>query len=229
MPGQLSTTKAYDTLNRLASVENNVGGAVPAAISSFSYTYDNSDRRTRVDLADGGRWDYIYDNAGQLTGGTRYGPKVDTTEGTLVQYAYQYDAMGNPTQRAEDSGVSAYTYSRARRDGRPDQREWLERPERAATLNLNQLVSGDPPPQGSYGVARWTYTWTRLRPGVAPARQASEDRMVAIEQSENVGGASRGMGSVLRLTFACGRGMFLSGSQISRGMGSGGEWGQSSD
>ena len=197
MPGQLSTTKTYDVLNRLVSVENTVGAAAPAVFSSFTYTYDDSDRRTRVDLADGGRWDYTYDNAGQLTGGTRYGPELDTTEGTLVEYSYQYDAMGNPAQRAEDSGVSAYTYSRAQRDSRPDQREWSERPEGAATLNLNELVSGDPPPSfDDFGAARWTCTWTRLRPGVAPARQASEDRMVAIEQSENVGGASR-----RRLTF----------------------------
>ena len=36
------------------------------------------------------------------------------TEGQLVQYNYQYDAMGNPTQRSEDAGVKAYTYSRTK-------------------------------------------------------------------------------------------------------------------
>ena len=38
----------------------------------------------------------------------------------MVDYSYAYDPMGNSTQRAEDSGVSAYTYN-----------------------NLNQLVTGD--------------------------------------------------------------------------------------
>jgi len=64
-----------------------------------------------VDLLGGGRWDYTYDSSGQLTGGTRSGPKFDTTEGTLVQYGYQYDPMGNPTQRTEDAGMSACTYN----------------------------------------------------------------------------------------------------------------------
>ena len=38
----------------------------------------------------------------------------------MVDYSYAYDPMGNPAQRTEDSGVSAYTYN-----------------------NLNQLVTGD--------------------------------------------------------------------------------------
>jgi RHS repeat-associated protein len=143
MPGDVTTTKTYDPLGRLATVTNSGPGAAPAStISSFAYTVDAHDRRTRVDLADGaagpepvewGHWDYTYDAAGQLTGGTRYGPKLDQQEGTLVQYAYQYDAMGNPTHRSEDAGVSAYTYN-----------------------NLNQLVTGNW--SGTLSAFGWTGT-----------------------------------------------------------------------
>jgi len=67
-PNGLYTEKTWDGLDRLASVVN----ARPnATISSFAVTTDDADRRTRIDLADGGRWEFSYDNAGQLTGGTR--------------------------------------------------------------------------------------------------------------------------------------------------------------
>jgi len=130
MPNGLHTDKTWDSLNRLASVVN---ARNDDAISSFNITTDDADRRIRIDLADGGRWEYTYDNAGQLTGGTRYGPKLDNTEGTLVQYSYQYDAIGNPVQRSEDSGVSTYTYN-----------------------NLNQLVTGSW--SGTLSVFGWTQT-----------------------------------------------------------------------
>ena len=134
MPGNLTVTRTFDTHGRLASVSNQRNTGVPPVVfSSFAYTYDASDRRTQVDLVDGGRWEYSYDAAGQLTGGTRYGPKLDQQEGTLVQCAYQYDPMGNPTQRGEDSGVSTYTFN-----------------------NLNQLVTGGW--AGNLSVFGWTST-----------------------------------------------------------------------
>ena len=115
MPGNLTVSRTFDSLGRLASVTNQRNTGVPPVVfSSFAYTYDAADRRTQVDLVDGGRWEYSYDNAGQLTGGTRYGPKLDQQEGTLVQCAYQYDAMGNPTQRTEDAAVSPPSHDQRR-------------------------------------------------------------------------------------------------------------------
>ena len=129
-PADLTVTNTYDSLNRLVSVVNQCSGTIPGCVvSGFQYTYDASDRRTQVDLATpgvdtvqwtNGRWEYTYDSAGQLIGGTRYGPQLAGGEGTMVDYSYAYDPMGNPAQRTEDSGVSAYTYN-----------------------NLNQLVTGD--------------------------------------------------------------------------------------
>ena len=129
-PAGLTVSKTYDSLNRLASVVNQCSAGIPdCVVSGYQYTYDNSNRRTQVDLATpgvdtvqwtNGRWEYTYDTAGQLTGGTRYAPQLAGGEGTMVDYSYTYDPMGNPTQRTEDSGVSAYTYN-----------------------NLNQLATGD--------------------------------------------------------------------------------------
>jgi YD repeat-containing protein len=107
MPGGVTTTRTYDSLGRLATVSS---GTAERLLGSFSYTVDNHDRRTRVDLADGGRWEYTYDAAGQLVGGVRYGPRwPDATEQVLATYGYQYDPMGNPTQRSEDAGVRSLT------------------------------------------------------------------------------------------------------------------------
>jgi RHS repeat-associated protein len=131
MPGGVTTTRTYDSLGRLATVSS---GTAERLLGSFSYTVDNHDRRTRVDLADGGRWEYTYDAAGQLVGGVRYGPRwPDATEQVLATYGYQYDPMGNPTQRSEDAGVSAYTYN-----------------------NLNQLVTGSW--SGSLSAFGWAQT-----------------------------------------------------------------------
>ena len=133
-PGDIATARTFDTLGRLTEVAHSRPGQAPAAtIAGFAYTLDDHDRRTRIDLAHGGGWDYTYDNAGQVTGGTRTGTTVGQTAGTLVTYRYQYDAMGNPQQRTEDAGVSSYTYN-----------------------NLNQLATGDW--AGTLSAFGWTRT-----------------------------------------------------------------------
>jgi RHS repeat-associated protein len=135
MPGGVTTARTYDTLGRLSTVVNSGPGAAPGStVSSFGYTLDNHDRRTQAALADGGRWEYTYDATGQLVGGVRYAPRwPDGIEQVLATYGYQYDPMGNPTQRSEDAGVSAYTYN-----------------------NLNQLVTGNW--SGTLSAFGWTST-----------------------------------------------------------------------
>ena len=107
--------------------------------TTTSITTDDADRRTRIDLADGGRWEYTYDNAGQLTGGTRFGPKLDNTEGTLVQYAYQYDGVGQPRERSERDGRTSRS-ERAQRNRAAGERQLPRYSARKTTVCLHTRI-----------------------------------------------------------------------------------------
>jgi YD repeat-containing protein len=50
---QLTTTKTYDKLNRLAKISSSSSAAVTSA---FGYQYNQANQRARADLADGTHW-----------------------------------------------------------------------------------------------------------------------------------------------------------------------------
>ena len=92
---RMNTAKSYDNLNRLASV----GSVSSAGVSaSFGYQYNRANQRTRLDLADGSRWEYTYDALGQVTSGRRYW--LDGTAVAGQQFEYGFDDIGNRTSTA---------------------------------------------------------------------------------------------------------------------------------
>jgi RHS repeat-associated protein len=90
---RMTTTKAYDKLNRLTSIAN-----VPTADTtvSFAYDYNDANQRTRATHADGSYWHYEYDSLGQVTSGRKF-----WRDGTPVagqQFDYTFDDIGNRKQ-----------------------------------------------------------------------------------------------------------------------------------
>ncbi len=90
----MTTTKAYDYLNRLTAISSL--NSQPSTINSFAYAYNSANQRTSVTNADKSRWAYGYDSLGQVTSGKKY-----WKDGTVVagqQFEYSFDDIGNRTQ-----------------------------------------------------------------------------------------------------------------------------------
>jgi len=112
---RMTTTKQYDSLNRLTSISS-----VPTASSAVScaYSYNGANQRIRTTEADGTYWVYDYDSLGQLTTGHKF-----WSDGTPVagqHFDYAFDAIGNRVQTLAGG----------------DQNGWNQR---AATYNANNL------------------------------------------------------------------------------------------
>jgi RHS repeat-associated protein len=86
---RMTTTRQYDFLNRLTSV--NSAGA--AAALSYAYAYNNANQRTGVATANGSYWAYGYDSLGQVTSGKKYWSDATPVAGQQFQYAF--DSIGN--------------------------------------------------------------------------------------------------------------------------------------
>jgi RHS repeat-associated protein len=87
---RLTTTKAYDFLNRLTNITSTPSGS---SAVSFKYGYNSANQRTTVTNADNSRWVYAYDSLGQVTSGKKY-----WSDGTAVagqQFEYGFDTIGN--------------------------------------------------------------------------------------------------------------------------------------
>ena len=92
----VTTTKNYDSLNRLTSISTVVSGDNASRLPlSFGYQHNQANQRTRVTLADGSYWVYTFDDLGQVTSGKKY-----WSDGTPVagqQFEYAFDTIGNRT------------------------------------------------------------------------------------------------------------------------------------
>jgi RHS repeat-associated protein len=89
---RLTTTKSYDSLNRLTLISNAPSASGESPIS-FAYTHNSANQRVGVTNADASRWAYGYDSLGQVTFAKRY-----WSDGTIVagqQFEYGYDDIGN--------------------------------------------------------------------------------------------------------------------------------------
>lgn len=103
---RMTTTKAYDNLNRLSAI------ASSSSSSSFSssYQYNLANQRTAVTNADNSRWVYQYDTLGQVISGTKY-----WNDGTMVagqQFDYTFDDIGNRKKTiagGNTNGLSRWT------------------------------------------------------------------------------------------------------------------------
>jgi RHS repeat-associated protein len=87
---RMTTTKTWDSLNRLKKIESVVGGS---PVSSHAYGYNAANQRMSVTNADNARWMYDYDELGQVTSGKKY-----WGDGTIVagqQFEYDFDDIGN--------------------------------------------------------------------------------------------------------------------------------------
>lgn len=91
---RLTTTKAYDKLNRLTSIASVGTGSTPS-VNSHAYSYNDANQRTRVNMADGSFWVYEYDSLGQVKSGKRYWN--DWTPVAGQQFEYGFDDIGNRT------------------------------------------------------------------------------------------------------------------------------------
>ena len=91
----MTTTKTYDYLNRLTGISS-------SSSSSFNYTYNSANQRTRADVGGASStgpttyWLYQYDPLGQVISGKKY-----WSDGTPVagqQFNYTFDTIGNRMQ-----------------------------------------------------------------------------------------------------------------------------------
>ena len=89
---RLTTTKTFDNLNRLTSIASVGTGSTPS-VTSHTYSYNDANQRTRVNMDDGSFWIYEYDKLGQVISGKRYWS--DWTPVAGQQYEYAFDDIGN--------------------------------------------------------------------------------------------------------------------------------------
>lgn len=86
----MTTTKAYDKINRLTSI-NHANGA--NTLASYAYGYNAANQRTNVTYADDSFWTFGYDSLGQVNSGKRRSSSGSLFAG--LQYEYEFDDIGN--------------------------------------------------------------------------------------------------------------------------------------
>ncbi len=101
---RLTTTKAYDNLNRLSGITNT--SSFPA-LPSVQYDYNAANQRTRATREDNAYWDYGYDALGQVSSATKKIASGDPVPG--LDYSYTYDDIGNRKLSTLNSQLSTYT------------------------------------------------------------------------------------------------------------------------
>jgi RHS repeat-associated protein len=102
----LNTRRSFDGLNRLSEISNQPGAASPI---SFAYTVNAANQRTTNSLADGSRWQYQYNERGEVIAGKKY-----FSDGTAVQgaqFEYAFDTIGNRTSTKEGTATAESTYT----------------------------------------------------------------------------------------------------------------------
>ncbi|MEV0628661.1 polymorphic toxin-type HINT domain-containing protein [Nonomuraea wenchangensis] len=97
-PGGVRLDRTYDALNRVTKISGSGAGIVA---TDKTYGYDLADRTTTV-----GDQSLEYNDRGLLT-------KLSSPSGPASTFAY--DAVGNPTQRADAAGTTTYTWDAADR------------------------------------------------------------------------------------------------------------------
>jgi len=87
---RMTTTQAYDDLNRLTEISSAPSGS---AAVSFSYDYNLAHQRVLRREGDGSYWRYEYDALGQVRSGKKYW--ADGTPVAGQQFEYAFDDIGN--------------------------------------------------------------------------------------------------------------------------------------
>jgi len=98
-PDSTYITYTYDALSHLTAIKNQAGAAVA------TYQYDALSRRTGLNYANNTGASYEYDNINRLTKIKGLSP-----QGTVPDFSYTYDKVGNRLSMATASGTHNYTY-----------------------------------------------------------------------------------------------------------------------
>jgi RHS repeat-associated protein len=101
--GGTTVSRSYDSYGRLQSITNTPSGG---GATSYTYTYNNLNQRTRVTREDNSYWSYGYNDRGELTSGKKY--FSDNTVVAGQQNEYEFDNLGNRTS-SKAGGDSAGT------------------------------------------------------------------------------------------------------------------------
>jgi RHS repeat-associated protein len=91
---RLTTTRKYDFLNRLQSINSTPGGSGQPTVG-YAYQYNDANQRIAMTLADGSYWSYRYDALGQVVSGKRYWADGAPVPGQQDEYGF--DDIGNRT------------------------------------------------------------------------------------------------------------------------------------
>jgi len=101
---RLTTTKAYDNLNRLATITHTP--SVSAAIS-VAYTYNSANQRTKAVRETSAYWNFGYDPLGQVTSGKKFTSADAAVPGH--DFAWTYDDIGNRKTAVANGSTSTYS------------------------------------------------------------------------------------------------------------------------
>ncbi|MEM9445231.1 MAG: RHS repeat-associated core domain-containing protein [Verrucomicrobiota bacterium] len=100
----LRTSKTYDYLDRLSSTA--ATNLQTGPVNSFTYQYDEMNRRTKVDLQGGDYWSYGYNDKGEVISGNKSFSAGVPVSG--MQHSYQYDPIGNRLSATINGNITTY-------------------------------------------------------------------------------------------------------------------------
>lgn len=101
---RVTTTKTYDSLNRLVSIASTPGAA---PVLSHAYDYNAANQRAKATREDGRYWDYGYDSLGQVN--RAQDRLADTTIVAGRDLAFTYDDIGNRKTTTSNGHFASYT------------------------------------------------------------------------------------------------------------------------
>ncbi len=104
---RLATTRSYDTSDRLDGVTNTYGGSQTQTFGVSEF--DDMNRRKKITREDGTRWNYGYNDKGEVTSGIREKTASPNTAVPGWNYGYTFDEIGNRHTTTTNSRTSTYT------------------------------------------------------------------------------------------------------------------------
>ncbi len=132
---RLTTTRGYDSADRIASVINTPG--VGANISR-AYIYNNRNQRTQSTLVNGDYWKYNYNSKGEVISGVKKNASSQNLLGH--DYAYAFDEIGNRLNTTTNGNKSDYVANALNEYSSrtiPPRAEILGTADPAATVTVN--------------------------------------------------------------------------------------------
>jgi RHS repeat-associated protein len=139
----MTTTRDFDAMGRLSGITTrDKDGKI---VAQHGYEYDALNRRVRGEREDASRWDYGYDNLGQVTSGVR-----KTADGASIpgfNFQYGFDNIGNRRNATVNGRTDSYaptllnTYTNKTNSGAFDV---VGTAEQGTTLTLEGAIPGAP-------------------------------------------------------------------------------------